>query len=205
MKKRGTLMLISLLGVCITVGILTLYIMGTKNIVGTVTTPPLIRLHILANSDSAEDQELKYKVRDRIIRNMSSEFGAAQSLEESRSYLLNRLPYIEEMTEQYLAKEGYPAYQIKAVYGIFEFPLRDYGEFVLPAGKYEALRLIIGEGQGANWWCVLFPPLCFVEGEESLSWENDVEEILEQSKVPNKSIEIKPALKIVEICQELFN
>lgn len=166
-------------------------------------TPPLIRLHILANSDSLEDQALKYKVRDELIKAMQKEFSGSQSLEESRSILLGHLAYLEERAEEFVKGEGY-TYPVQAVYGKFDFPLRDYGAFILPAGKYEALRLIIGEGKGANWWCVLFPPLCFVEGEKSLCLENDFTEILEQSKLEGQEIQIKPAFKVVEIWQKVF-
>jgi stage II sporulation protein R len=166
-------------------------------------TPALIRLHILANSNSLEDQELKYKVRDELIKIMQKEFSKSQSLEESRSILLGRISSLEEMTKEYVAREGY-AYSVKAVYGKFKFPFRDYGAFVLPAGKYEALRLVIGEGKGANWWCVLFPPLCFVEGEKSLCLENDFAEILEQSKSEGSEIQIKPAFKVAEVWQKFF-
>jgi stage II sporulation protein R len=166
-------------------------------------TPPLIRLHLLANSDSLEDQELKYKVRDELIKVMQKEFGESKSLTESRTILLRHLPDIEKRAEEYIAQEGY-AYQVQAVYGKFSFPLRDYGAFILPAGKYEALRLIIGEGKGANWWCVLFPPLCFVEGEKSLCLESDFAEILEQSQREGKTIKLKPTLKVVEMWQKTF-
>ena len=166
-------------------------------------TPPLIRLHILANSNTPEDQELKYRVRDEIIKTMRHEFAEAQSIEESRSILLSQLTSLEAKAENFIAEGGYP-YQVQAVYGIFDFPARDYEKFILPAGQYEALRLIIGEGQGANWWCVLFPPLCFVEGEESLCLGNDFEEILENSELDNKTINIKPSFKIAEIWQKAF-
>lgn len=166
-------------------------------------TPPLIRLHILAHSDSQADQALKYKVRDELIKIMQEEFGKSQSLEESRSLLLSRLPFLEEKTEEYVAREGF-AYPVQAIYGQFKFPRKDYGAFVLPAGHYEALRLVLGAGKGANWWCVLFPPLCFVEGEQSLCLEKDGAEILEQGELRDQEVQIKPALKIVEAWQEIF-
>ncbi|MGI6588081.1 MAG: stage II sporulation protein R [Peptococcia bacterium] len=166
-------------------------------------TPPLIRLHILANSDSLEDQELKYKVRDELLKVMQKEFSKSQSLEESRSILLGHLSSLEKQAEEYIAQEGF-SYTVKAVYGKFKFPFRDYGNFVLPAGKYEALRLVIGEGKGANWWCVLFPPLCFVEGEKSLCLDNDFAEVLEQSKLEGREVQIKPAFKVAEVWQKVF-
>ncbi|MGI6145272.1 MAG: stage II sporulation protein R [Clostridia bacterium] len=201
MKKIGILFLVSFGGIGIIFWVLTFLF---PLLPSETATPPLIRLHILANSDTPEDQELKYRVRDEIIKTMHYEFAEAQSIGESRLILLDQLKSLEAQAEKYIAERGYP-YQVQADYGIFEFPVRDYGEFTLPAGKYEALRLIIGEGQGANWWCVLFPPLCFVEGEESLCLENDFKKILESSELENKTINIKPSFKIVEIWQRVIN
>lgn len=191
-------------------------------------TPPLIRLHILANSDSKEDQVLKYQVRDEIVKLMQEEFKDTQSLEESRTRLLQVMPCLANKAKEYITQEGY-SYEVSVVYGNFEFPTKYYGSFALPAGEYEALRLIIGEGKGANWWCVLFPPLCFVDGSSSLSAKNALAvtqekqghitnklELTKHSQITNsnnnnnniditeKKVKIKPAFKIAELWQEVF-
>jgi len=122
----------------------------------------LIRLHVIANSDSPEDQALKLRVRDNIIKALNSEFENVDDIERSRKLIKSNLKKIEDIARQEIIKSG-KDYKVKAVYGKFPFPIKSYGYITLPAGEYEALRVIIGEGKGANWWCVLFPPLCFVD------------------------------------------
>lgn len=167
--------------------------------------PPLIRLHVLANSNSAEDQELKYMVRDKVIELMTDKFRNSRSLEESRQILLNNMDVLEEAAFACLQEAG-ADYPVRALYGQFQFPTRYYGSFFLPAGRYEAVRIVIGQGQGANWWCVLFPPLCFVEGKTvpDPGGADTVRKIAE-SLPQGTSIKIKPALKVVEIWQEITN
>ena len=168
-----------------------------------VETPPFIRLHILANSNTQEDQDLKYRVRDEIITAMREEFKESQSLEESRSILLNRLNYLEKIAGEYIGKEGY-TYPVKAVYGNFNFPIKNYGAFTLPAGTYEAVRIIIGEGQGTNWWCILFPPLCVVNGGENIQLQEELTKDIKQEELHCKVVQIKPALKVVEVWKKAF-
>jgi stage II sporulation protein R len=164
--------------------------------------PALIRLHILANSDSREDQVLKYKVRDHIVKTMQEKFAHSQNLAESREILLESLPELEKEAEVVLRNAG-STYQVKAAYGQFSFPTKYYGNFALPAGRYEAVRLVIGEGAGANWWCVLFPPLCFVDGGNNTAYlQEDIAKELKTVKPQNKVVKIKPAFKVVEIWQD---
>jgi len=158
--------------------------------------PPLIRLHILANSNSEQDQALKYIVRDHVISLMGEKFKESGSIEESREILLTSLDQLEEEARLTL-KEAGSQDSVQAVYGKFEFPTKYYGSFSLPAGNYEALQLVIGNGKGANWWCVLFPPLCFVDAQKT----KEPELPLSQEKV----IKIKPAFKIVEVWNSTFN
>lgn len=127
---------------------------------------PLIRFHVLANSDSAEDQALKWAVRDRILSELSPRLAKSGSLEESRLLLQELRPEMERLAGVVVKEYGYD-YGVHTEFGHFLFPTKSYGSFVLPAGDYEALRVVIGQGQGANWWCVLFPPICFVDIEHS--------------------------------------
>jgi stage II sporulation protein R len=122
----------------------------------------LIRLHVIANSDSPEDQALKLKVRDTIVKAIENELEDVEDIQESREYIKNHLKEIEQIAKMEVQKEG-KDYDVKALFGKFAFPVKTYGYVTLPAGEYEALRIIIGEGGGKNWWCVLFPPLCFVD------------------------------------------
>lgn len=122
----------------------------------------LIRFHVIANSDAEEDQALKRAVRDAILEEISPQLAQSQSLEQSRRILTELRPVMEEISRKVIAawSKDYP---VKTEYGEFIFPTKSYGSLILPAGEYEAVRVVIGEGKGSNWWCVLFPPLCFVD------------------------------------------
>ncbi len=119
----------------------------------------VLRIHVIANSDSEEDQRLKLKVRDSLLENSSELFtgctdrnGAAKVIEENRVYL-------EEIAKKTILDAGYE-YPVSIELGEEKYPSRSYGEICFPAGMYLSLRVIIGEGAGQNWWCVLFPPMC---------------------------------------------
>ncbi|GAW92133.1 stage II sporulation protein R [Calderihabitans maritimus] len=128
----------------------------------------LIRLHIIANSDTPEDQELKRKVRDAIMAELGSRFQAANTLSEARRVVRANLAAMEQIAARTIRTAG-KDYPVTARWGYFDFPTKSYGSFVLPAGRYEAVRVVIGEGKGENWWCVLFPPLCFVDISNNLA------------------------------------
>lgn len=121
-----------------------------------------IRLRILANSDSEKDQEIKQKVRDEVNLAITAWVEELTSLEEARNTIKGNLPEIEEIAERVLKEYG-STDSIKVDFSKVQFPTKLYGEFLYPAGIYEAVLITIGEGKGANWWCVLFPPLCFVD------------------------------------------
>lgn len=122
----------------------------------------LIRFHVLANSDSEADQQLKLKVRDAILQKFSPILGQASSIKESRQLVDANLGAMEKEAARVIAAEG-KNYPVTVVHGFFDFPVKSYGSLTLPAGRYEAVRVVIGAGKGHNWWCVLFPPLCFVD------------------------------------------
>ncbi len=126
----------------------------------------LIRFHVLANSDSEQDQELKRAVRDAILKEVSPQLAVSKSLDESRTILKQLSPEMENIGRLVVTNWG-KDYSVHTEYGHFSFPTKSYGSLVLPAGDYEALRIVIGEGKGSNWWCVLFPPLCFIDIEQS--------------------------------------
>ena len=127
----------------------------------------LIRFHVLANSDSPEDQLLKEKVRDAIIPEMSKLLSAADEIDESRRIIQNNLVTIEKLASDEIERNG-ESYPVEVILDRHIFPTRKYGNLVLAAGEYEALRVIIGDGKGQNWWCVMFPPLCFVDIKSGL-------------------------------------
>lgn len=121
-----------------------------------------IRLRILANSDNAIDQAVKRHVRDAVVEEMGRWVNAQHSIEEARLTIHAHMSDIERVVAEELQSRGFE-YGFKAELGIVPFPTKMYGSKVYPAGDYEALRITLGKGEGQNWWCVLFPPLCFVD------------------------------------------
>lgn len=120
----------------------------------------VIRLHVVANSDSQADQEIKLAVRDRILEEAGELFTQAQSVEEARAALEGRLAELAAAGEETLAAAGRTdAVEVSLEDNVW-FPTKRYTDFALPAGDYTALRVVIGAGEGRNWWCVVFPPLC---------------------------------------------
>ena len=127
-----------------------------------IDTDSLIRIHVLGNSNNEQDQALKLKVKDAVVAYLAPQFEASQSLEQSRTIIQQELSQIAQIANETLAAHG-SSDTVTLQYGQFDFPVKYYGSFSLPAGRYEALRILIGEAKGRNWWCVLFPPLCFTD------------------------------------------
>nr|WP_326127013.1 stage II sporulation protein R [uncultured Oscillibacter sp.] len=119
----------------------------------------VVRLHVLANSDGEEDQALKLLVRDRVLARATELLTRAGDRTEAESLLRAALPELEALAARELRANGCD-YPVTAELTDTEFPTREYDGFTLPAGEYLALRVVIGEGAGRNWWCVVFPPLC---------------------------------------------
>lgn len=166
------------------------------------------RLHILANSDSEEDQALKLKVRDNIISYMNTLSYSGLTKEESINLTSSHLIAFKEIAEKTIAGEGYN-YPVSLEIDNFYFPTKEYGNISLPAGYYDALKIEIGEAKGQNWWCSLFPPLCFVDisagviDEES---EKYLKENLSEDEfeiITDNSEEVKFKFKIVELINNL--
>lgn len=126
----------------------------------------LIRFHVIANSDSDEDQLLKYKVRDEILKIVAPLLAESKSLEESRQLLKEMEWQLLDIANKVLEESG-ANYEVSINHGKHIFPSKSYGRIILPGGEYEAVKIELGEAQGENWWCVLFPPICFVNVEES--------------------------------------
>lgn len=142
----------------------------------------VIRLHVIANSDSAEDQNLKLKVRDEIIKKVGN-LENSQSIDESRRYLKYHLKDMEKTATEVIKENG-KKYTAKADLGVRWIPAKTYGDMYFPAGNYEALNVTLGKGEGHNWWCVLFPPLCLIEEDEE---KMDELEIGKEKKIEVKS------------------
>ena len=122
----------------------------------------VFRLHVIANSDSDEDQSLKYKVRDEILEYMNKISKECTSKEEVINLAYKYQDEFKKIAENVIKENGYN-YDVNIKIGNFEFPTKYYGDISLPAGYYDALRIEIGKAEGQNWWCVMFPPLCFVD------------------------------------------
>lgn len=130
---------------------------------GVASAENIIRLHVVANSDNTADQALKLAVRDAVLAEMAPLFRPTADVAAARQIVRENLGRLEDIARHVVEQNG-RTYPVTAALDNFAFPTRVYGALVLPAGDYEALRITLGTGQGRNWWCVLFPPLCFLEG-----------------------------------------
>lgn len=119
----------------------------------------MIRLHVIANSDTEQDQALKLQVRDKVLVEATAILEEADNMSQAAKKLEQALPTVERVTAQEIQEQGFD-YPVTARLEETEFPTKDYDGFRLPSGEYLALRIVIGEGAGHNWWCVVFPPLC---------------------------------------------
>ena len=138
----------------------------------------IIRLHVIANSDSEEDQAVKLKVKEIIITYLRGEMMDAHSVEEARQTIREHLPEVEEIAREKLLKEGY-TYEVNASLEDCYFPVKEYGDMTFPAGQYEALRVKLGKSSGRNWWCVMYPTLCFVDSTYQVVPESSKEKLKE--------------------------
>lgn len=136
----------------------------------------ILRFHVIANSDTEEDQELKLKVRDKIGAYLGKELGQVTNLEECEKTVQKHLPDIERCAKTILEEEGY-AYSVKAKISDTKFPKKTYGNYTFPKGEYRALTVVIGSGSGKNWWCVMYPNLCFSGSMYEVIDENSKEEL----------------------------
>lgn len=165
----------------------------------------LIRFHVLANSDTDVDQELKMKVRDEVLKYISPILDESNSLEESREILKLEDSNIINIAEEVIKEEGFD-YSVETTLTRENFPVKEYGNIVLPQGEYEAYRILIGDGEGQNWWCVMFPPLCFVDvtkGQVAYDkTEEQMKEVLSENEfkaVNKKENDVKFGLKVFDL------
>lgn len=170
----------------------------------------VFRLHVIANSDSKEDQDLKYIVRDNILTYINEISKNASTKEEVIEIARNNIDTIKQIAQETVYENGYN-YSVNIKIGNFAFPTKQYGDISLPAGFYDALRVEIGSASGQNWWCVMFPPLCFVdvssgvvpeESKEVLQENLSYEEYNLLSENQNNS-DMNFKFKIVELFQNI--
>jgi stage II sporulation protein R len=134
-----------------------------------------IRLRILANSDLEADQALKRLVRDEVNANITTWVQELTNINHARELLQSKQPEIQKIAEEVVKREG-STQSVNVEFGKVQFPTKLYGQFLYPAGEYEAILITLGEGKGANWWCVLFPPLCFLDFSNGLAVSDGFEE-----------------------------
>lgn len=155
-RKKVRLFLVSLIaGVCIT-SVMQAY---AQKVMADISSG-VVRLHVVANSDSAEDQQLKLKVRDDVINYLEPMLEDIYDVEKTKKIIESNINKIEEVARKSVKKYGY-TYSVTADFDKFHFPTKVYENARFPKGKYDALKIVIGEGDGQNWWCVLYPQLCF--------------------------------------------
>ena len=169
----------------------------------------VFRLHVIANSDSKEDQNLKYIVRDKLIEYMNNIAKDCSSKEEVISIAEDNISNFENIARKTIEENGYN-YSVTVEIGNFDFPTKSYGDITLPAGSYDSLRVKIGKAEGQNWWCVMFPPLCFVdvtsgvvpdESKQEMKDSMPEEEYSLISKTDNSEISFK--FKLIEFFENI--
>lgn len=138
----------------------------------------VFRLHVIANSDTEKDQELKLKVKTRIVEYLKEILGEDAGLEETKEAVLTHLTEIEQEAKNIIEEQGFD-YPVEAVVEKTYFPEKTYGDCTFPAGEYEALKVKIGSAKGQNWWCVLYPSLCFLDDTYGIVTEEKKEDLKE--------------------------
>ena len=171
----------------------------------------LIRLHIVANSDSDYDQSLKLKLKDSVNHMIGDLVSNAETKKEAEAIIQNSLPEIEAYANQFLRESNAP-YSASAEYGHFDFPTKNYENVTLPSGTYDGLKINLGSGTGQNWWCVMFPPLCFTsdtlsympeQSEEYLNEQLDEESFQIITMDENSDVNFQFKFKLIELFENL--
>lgn len=196
-KVKNSLILIFLLFIYVTISAISYVNAVSSNIENSV-----FRLHVIANSDSDEDQNLKYMVRDNLIKYMNDLCSDVSSKSEAIKIANEHLEDFKKIAKTTIIENGY-SYDVSVEIGNFSFPTKTYGDISLPSGYYDALRVKIGNAKGQNWWCVMFPPLCFVnvtsgivpeESKELMKEELNEEEYAIITNENNSEIKFKIGL-----------
>lgn len=170
----------------------------------------IIRLHVIANSDTEDDQNLKIAVRDTIIENIGRYLSECKDIKQSRNLIYSNMDNILKIAKDEVVRQGYN-YEVNVFLSKEVFPMKKYRNNIFPAGVYEALRVEIGNAKGKNWWCVMYPPMCFIdfqEGEFNEESQTQLKTLLsdeEYDVISNDKETPKLKFKIVEFWQEIKN
>lgn len=147
----------------------------TKSTVS-VLSHSAIRFHILANSDSVSDQALKMRVKESVVNYIYEKTGDFKTVDEAKNFILNNDKAIKSIATKTIADNGYD-YTVSSTFGFSDFPVKTYGDVIFPKGTYTSYTIKIGNGKGHNWWCVLYPPLCFVDVSTGVLPDNSKEKL----------------------------
>lgn len=207
-KDRYIIIASVIIGIAFTI-VYSSYTFGEKTVQD--IADKVIRFHVIANSDDPNDQALKRAVRDEILKVMAPKLKKSKSLQQSREILKINTTLMIQIAQRTIQKWG-KEYTVEANLTQSFFPTKRYGDVVLPAGEYEAMKVVIGKGKGQNWWCVMFPPLCFVDAthgtipeeskdslEKAIGNKEQYEILLTKQQEQKSSVEIK--FKVVEMWQ----
>lgn len=164
----------------------------------------ILRFHVVANSDSKQDQEIKLVIKDELTTALKPSLEHAKNIDEARVIIKDNLSTLEQIANQTLMDNGYE-YTASASLEKGYFPLKVYGDLSLPPGEYEAIRIELGLAKGQNWWCIMFPPLCFVDSTYSVvpdSSKEQLKNVLTDEEYDmvfkQKDVKVKVKLKIVD-------
>ncbi len=172
----------AIIGVIISIFVTGFIVHAKKNEMQEELAREVFRFHVLANSDSEEDQALKMQVKEAVIGYMKQELPESDSVDTTKKWARENLDGIVELAQGIVESEGYD-YPVTAEVTICDFPDKTYGDITFPAGEYEALRIQIGQAKGQNWWCVLYPNLCFIDAVHAVvpdEGKKDLKEVLEE-------------------------
>lgn len=173
MKKISLIICLSILTICTIAG---LRIRRQQALSQQHIASQIIRLHVIANSDETADQTLKKEVKDQVVTYLRSKMNQAASIQAARQVICQEMDALKEIAEKKIRQEGYD-YPVTVSLGTTYFPVKEYGDMAFPAGDYEALRVQIGKSKGRNWWCVMYPALCLVDGVYQTVPENSKDKL----------------------------
>jgi len=167
----------------------------------------ILRFHVVANSDSVIDQSLKLVIKDTLTNALKPELKSAHTLDDARQIIEHNLSNLESLSNQVIKEHGF-SYETKASITKGYFPLKVYGDLSLPPGEYEAIRIELGDANGQNWWCIMYPPLCFVDSTYSVVPDSSKEQLKEllseeeyHSIFAKKEVKIKVRFKLFSLFQ----
>lgn len=197
-KKYISIICAAVLFTGILAGAMCIYAAGKKMAAHDPLQPEIaqkiLRFHILANSDSKKDQSIKLKVRDEIGNLMQKKLKNSEGLQDTEAVVLDHMDEITETAERILRENGF-SYGASAKLAKVDFPEKTYGEYTFPEGEYEALQVTLGEGGGHNWWCVLYPNMCF-QGSVYEVVEDEADEKLQEVLTPAEYADVFNSGKI---------